>query len=225
MLAPLLTFTLLGVLVVILPWLAWVSRQQLALLREVPRGAFYAQALLIQVLLGGLALAVAHVDNFELSFLRPSPGPSDELKIAIVLTFGGLLLLAVGLRYSSDQQRTLLKMLAPVTFEERVWWVVLTLAVAFVEEITYRAVLPQILGGLIPNLLVVMILSSLIFGAAHLLQGVESAVMAALIGFGLHILVASSGRLNSAIVVHFVYDAVAGFYIGKRLAEEDSEAA
>jgi membrane protease YdiL (CAAX protease family) len=70
-----------------------------------------------------------------------------------------------------------------------------------------------------------MIISSLIFGAAHLLQGVESALIAAFIGFALHILVASSGRLNSASVVHFVYDAIAGFYIGKRLAEEDSEAA
>jgi membrane protease YdiL (CAAX protease family) len=213
------------VLVVILPWLAWASRQQLAVLREVPRGAFYAQALLIQVLLGALALGVAHVDRLELSFLRPSAQPNDELKIAIVLTFGALMLLGVGLRYSNDQQRTLLKMLAPVTFEERVWWVVLTLAIAFVEEITYRAVLPQILSGLIPDLLVVMIISSLIFGAAHLLQGVESALIAAFIGFALHILVASSGRLNSAIVVHFVYDAIAGFYIGKRLAEEDSEAA
>jgi hypothetical protein len=109
MLATILTLTFLGVLVVILPWLAWASRQQLAVLREVPRGAFYAQALLIQVLLGALALGVAHVDRLELSFLRPSAQPNDELKIAIVLTFGALMLLGVGLRYSNDQQRTLLR--------------------------------------------------------------------------------------------------------------------
>ena len=128
-----------------------------------------------------------------------------------------------GLRYSSDHQRMLLRLLAPVTHDERVWWMVLSLVVAFVEEITYRAVLPAIVGGLFPNLLIVIIVSSLIFGAAHLLQGVEAAIMAALIGFGLHVLVVTGGRLNSAIVVHFLYDAVAGFYIGKRLAEEDAE--
>lgn len=223
MLAPILTLVFLGVLAVILPWMAWASRQQLTLLRSVPKPAFYTQAILVQLLLGGFSMLVAYANKFELAFFGPGANQQNELIVAIVITASALLLLMVGLRYADAEQRRLYRIMTPVTFSEKIFWTVLTLVVAFAEEITYRSVLPQILQLAIPEPLVVVIVSSLLFGAAHLLQGVSAAVTATFIGLALHTLVLTGGRLNSAIAVHFLYDVVAGFYIGQRLAREAEE--
>ena len=222
MIPPILALLFLGLLTLILPWMAWASRKQLSLLESMPKGAFYSQAIFVQILLGIFSLIVARFNNLRLPLARSSGNP-DEMLFAGALLIGSLILMMVGLRSSSDDQLTLLRLFAPTTFRHQVSWVSLSLVVAIVEEITYRAVLPEILGRAFHDMLVVMIIGSLLFGAAHLLQGVSSALIAAAMGFCFHLLVLSTGRLNSAIVVHFLYDTIVGFYLGRifRLTDEE----
>jgi membrane protease YdiL (CAAX protease family) len=59
------------------------------------------------------------------------------------------------------------------------------------------------------------LLASAAFGVSHMVQGAQSALIISAIALALHGLVAVSGSIYLAIVVHFLYDLIAGFSYGR----------
>ena len=84
---------------------------------------------------------------------------------------------------------------------------------------TYRGVMFAIVAGLTGSPLAAAAVASVVFGVSHVVQGWRSVVIIMGIALALHGLVALSGSLLPAIVIHAVYDAVAGLAYG-RMGEE-----
>jgi uncharacterized protein len=96
----------------------------------------------------------------------------------------------------------------PVTREERRWWIAVSLTAGVCEEIVYR-------GFLIPYFMVhanlpvtlAIIASSLVFGMAHIYQGLRGAIGAALLGMVFAVLFVMTGNLWVPITLHALIDA------------------
>jgi membrane protease YdiL (CAAX protease family) len=90
-------------------------------------------------------------------------------------------------------------------------WIVISITAGFTEEIAYRGVLFGILFYWIPNWWVAALLCAVAFALGHAIQGAKST----LIIFGMSIvfqgLVWYTGTLYVAMVVHAIYDIIAGF--------------
>jgi len=97
----------------------------------------------------------------------------------------------------------------PVTREERGWWIAVSLTAGICEEIVYRGFLIPYFMGAPANLpvTIAMIASSLVFGLAHLYQGVRGAIGTAILGMVFAILFVMTGNLWVTIVLHALIDA------------------
>lgn len=202
----------LAVIWILVPLLAAASREVFDSTEiEIDRHPFYAEAILVQLLLLLLAMWAARSTEIRLTYLTELDGVSLVSAVAVLLVAIAAFLLSW--RYASDVRRSRLLKIVPKTPSERAVWSVVSLAAGFSEEIIYRGVLFGLLAIWTGNWLVAALLASVAFGLAHLAQGVVSAIAVAVFGFVLQLLVAQSGALALVIGVHFVYDLVAGLAI------------
>jgi len=97
----------------------------------------------------------------------------------------------------------------PVTREERRWWVAVSLTAGVCEEIVYRGFLiPYFMGAPASfPVTLAMIASSLVFGLAHIYQGVRGAIGTAILGMVFAVLFVTTGNLWVPIVLHALIDA------------------
>lgn len=203
---------------VVIPILAYFGRRQIADGISIPRGAVYVQALVSQLLIGGLAFVVAwRTHTSVLHWFQLDRDPRLAAAAALLLAVAVVAML-LGLRSLSKMERRIFELLAPATRNESLAWVGLCAVVAVVEEFVYRAVLPDVLQQFNDEPLFIIAASALVFGLAHLLQGWKGFAVTALFAIPLHILVYLSGTITAAIVVHFLYDLLAGFAIRRRLS-------
>ena len=101
-----------------------------------------------------------------------------------------------------------LAFLLPSTKDERRWWWVVCLTAGICEEVVYRGFLFHYLH-ILPfhlSLTWTLVASSVIFGIAHLYQGVGGAVQTVLIGALLGAFFLVTGSLLLPMVVHAVLD-------------------
>ncbi len=103
-----------------------------------------------------------------------------------------------------------IKLILPVTKEEKQVWVFLSFTAGVTEEILYRGYLFFIFPLLFPELSFVYIISVsvLLFGTGHLYQGKE-VIKPALAGLFLSLIFYFTGSLPLVIVLHIVQDLVA----------------
>jgi membrane protease YdiL (CAAX protease family) len=210
-------YLFLVLLAVVIPSLAWMGRRQIASGVEIPRAAVYGQALFSQALIGGFAFAVAWRTHTSLvPWFQIDTHPLVVALALLLLTIAvtGMLL---GLRRITEMERRIFEILAPATRSERFQWVAICAVVGLTEEFVYRAVLPDVLQEFNDHPAFIIGVSSVVFGLAHLLQGWKGFAITALFAVPLHILVYLSGTLLHVIVIHFVYDVIAGFAIRRRL--------
>jgi len=101
-----------------------------------------------------------------------------------------------------------LAFLLPSTMDERRWWWVVCITAGICEEVVYRGFLLRYLHVLPFHLSLTwaLVASSVIFGIAHLYQGVGGAVQTSLIGFVLGAMFLVTGNLLLPIVAHAVLD-------------------
>jgi membrane protease YdiL (CAAX protease family) len=97
----------------------------------------------------------------------------------------------------------------PVTREERVWFLFVSLTAGICEEILYRGFLIHYWMGAPAGLGVTlaMLVSSVIFGVGHIYQGVRGAISTSILGFVLAVLFVMTGSLAAPIFLHAVLDA------------------
>jgi len=201
---------------------------------EVPgaRSRFYALGTLVEWAFAGSVLALWVADARPWSALRL--GTPEPWRLAT-----GLLLSALygGLAWSTRRRllahpERLARMakhlssaaaLLPRTAAERRSFAVLSVTAGICEEILFRGYLPGYLGAW-ASPLVAVLASSVLFGFAHAYLGFPHVVRTSIVGALLAGLVALSGSLVPAMIVHAAMDLVSGD-VGPRALELDAASA
>jgi uncharacterized protein len=98
--------------------------------------------------------------------------------------------------------------LLPTTRNEKLIWVLLSITAGIAEEIQFRGYLMYALGNLFPELNVVCILliSAVIFGFAHIYQGIKGVITTGFIGLVYGIVYLAFGSIIPVIILHFLQD-------------------
>jgi uncharacterized protein len=101
-----------------------------------------------------------------------------------------------------------LGMLFPDSLQERSWFGALSIGAGISEELIYRGFLMYYLGEYVPhiNILEKILLTSLVFGLAHVYQGWKRAIPTGIVGMAFAVMYVFSGSLLLPAVVHAVAD-------------------
>lgn len=194
---------------VIVPWVVLRNRESALDMADIPLAIRFYAMLLPQIVLGVLAAVTGLVEGIELFPRRP---PSLMSWLAgIVFLLATVALVRPHWRHSIEEHKPTWRLFAPTNRRERRMWVVLSLSAGIGEELVWRGVLPALLVTLSGSLTIGITLSVVSFALAHAIQGLRSVLAIAAIAAAFHALVFISGSLYVAIVVHFVYDVIAGF--------------
>lgn len=201
------------------PALALAGKRKLDAGLRLPRIPLYVEGVATQSILVALSFSIAAWNGIPL-LVAADPSPAD------MALAGGMLLAAIGAmllatRYGSDQTLDRIYMIVPATYGEKIFWIFVSAAAAFGEEMTYRGVLFAILLGVTGNWWLAAAVGSLIFAAAHLAQGWTSTLVIAVFGLGFQFLALQTGSLLLPVIIHFLYDVATGLYLaGRRPVEE-----
>ena len=96
----------------------------------------------------------------------------------------------------------------PLTAKERTWWIFVSLTAGITEEILYRGFLIHYFfsAPFHTALAVAVIVSSVIFGAGHLYQGVAGVLSAAVLGLLFSAIFLMTGNLLLPMILHALID-------------------
>jgi membrane protease YdiL (CAAX protease family) len=135
------------------------------------------------------------------------------------------LVLAVGFmrprwRKAVERGGRALHFFSPETRLQMWLWVGVCFGAGIGEELTYRGVLTPLLERLLGNFALAALSSAIVYGVVHMVQGWKSAAVIVLFALGFQTLVFLCGSLYVAMVVHVVYDLIAGFTYGRLVREK-----
>ena len=216
---------LLASLLVVLPWLAWRSALRLRAARsgtEAPgtpplpsrSGIFIGTLILLSslFLLACLAGRTFGFDPFRIERLG-----TRELMAGVAALAGAFGLRWVSQAVRTDSERRNLPAFAFMPRTSTEWSLYLATAVSagIAEETAYRGVGMALLTGSTGSPVLAAAVLSLGFGLAHLTQEWKSVAIVIAMALLMHGLVAFTGTLVIAMVVHTVYDVIAGI-LGSR---------
>jgi membrane protease YdiL (CAAX protease family) len=129
-------------------------------------------------------------------------------------------MMLASLRFADDLWRERLFSILPSNADERVIWFGVCAAAAICEETAYRGVLFHLLSTGFGGWWVPAIVTSLCFALAHVVQGWKSTLVVGLFGLAFQYLVLLTGSLYLAMLVHFLYDLIVGWYLSYRIPAE-----
>jgi membrane protease YdiL (CAAX protease family) len=193
-----------------IPWSTYRARTRIAGRPALPpRTKHFTGILVMQALLLALALLIARACGIGV-YPRVAPAP---LHLAVGL--GGLAAMLVFMvprwRRAVVKGDRRLYFFMPAGGGEKALWVAVSAAAAFGEETTYRGVLYALFLHLSGAWWIAALLSALVFGAAHAFQSRRSMVIIFVFSLIFQALMLWTGALYVSMIVHFVYDVVAGF--------------
>jgi membrane protease YdiL (CAAX protease family) len=115
-----------------------------------------------------------------------------------------------------------LYLMIPATVREKKAFAFLSLTAGICEELTIRGLLFCLLYSLFPALSVyiILVITSVFFGALHAYQGVSGTVKASLIGVALGALYLATGSLIPGILLHFILDLANAFMLDSSKPDE-----
>lgn len=131
---------------------------------------------------------------------------------------------SVVIRSEDERRQLLVYLIAPRTRREWILWSATVIAAAIAEEAAYRGVGMAILWYALGNGYLAAIVSSIAFAVAHSTQGAKSVLIIFGMAIVMHVLVWYTGTLIVAMVVHAVYDFVAGYLIAREARVLDAAA-
>lgn len=210
-----------GVVGVFIPVAAWMSKKALDQGLRVERLDFYLETVVVQTVLVALSLWVGRSNEIAISFLPV--GGFRTMAAAAALTVIALLALAVGWRASSGDRRERLRMIVPFTREEKFAWTGVALAAGLAEEVIYRAVLFGLILSWTGELWIAALIAGVMFALAHLVQGWIAVLIVFVYGLLFQILYVTSGSLFAPVLVHVIYDFLAGLLIARWSRAEDEQ--
>ena len=173
-------------------------------------GWLWAGSVVACIVMGLHTVLTIHRDSGEASWLPGSGFVIGFMGAALVALFLPIFLLmrseATRARIAKSLEK--LNFILPRTAEERRWFVLVAITAGVCEEILYRGFLIHYFRDLPVSigLIGALILSSCVFGLAHLYQGVVGIVQTTILGaiFGLIFIV--TGRLLLPMVLHALID-------------------
>lgn len=198
---------------VLIPALVVKARHNLAT-RPVPPRDRHFTAVLVQLLVF-LVISVWVARMEQIPILPPFELRWPAVGLAAVLLAAGVVLMAPRWRRKVEERDPKAYYFMPRNGKERGLWALISLAAAVAEEVTFRAVLFALFTMVTGSPWIAALLASAAFGVSHMVQGAQSALIISAIALALHGLVAVSGSIHLAIVVHFLYDLIAGFSYGR----------
>ncbi|MCX7747459.1 MAG: CPBP family intramembrane metalloprotease [Clostridia bacterium] len=100
------------------------------------------------------------------------------------------------------------KCMFPTTRKEKHAWTLVSLSAGITEEILYRGFLIYLLGSFFPGLplILIIVISSFIFGLGHTYQGVSGVLRTSAMGLFFSILYICIGSILPGIIVHILID-------------------
>lgn len=215
----------------LLPWVAFRSARRLRLLESSgqpfpSRQKIWTGTLVSLLLLFLLAWVVGRGFGFDI-FAMPRPMRLLEY----IETVGALNLLLLlrrvshAMRSPEERRRMTIYRLAPRGGNEWAVWIATVLVASVAEEAAYRGVAMQILWYTLGNPWLAAAICAIAFALAHATQGWKSMLVIFAIALIMHGLVALTETLVLAMIVHSVYDLVAGYRISQRARMYDQQAA
>jgi membrane protease YdiL (CAAX protease family) len=199
------------------PWLSyvWYQKARKRIEAGVPnaRVQLYREAIGAQVIGAGLILAYwrsAHIPAVRLGL--DAPRSWAWTMTALLVMVGALAWSSLRLRPKAEKIRQRLQghlgALLPDSHSERSWWVAISAVAGINEELGYRGFLLFYLSVYAPqtNLLERVVLTSLVFGLAHIYQGSKGAVGAGILGLVFAGLYLMTGSLLLPMVIHAAVD-------------------
>lgn len=220
----------LAFIIVLLPVSALRSARRIRAMRApdgaipgVSRQAMLGGTLLVQIALLFLAWFVGRGFGYEI-FHVGKLGPRELGATAVA--FGICLALRkLGRMVRTDAERRNLFVYQMVPHDRREWtlWTVVVLTAGVAEEAAYRGVGMAILSYSLGNSWMAAVISAIAFALAHSVQGWKSGVIVFLIALVMQGLVAVTGTLVLAMIVHALYDMVAGWLISKEAGKFERE--
>ena len=216
---------LLASLLVVLPWLAWRSALQLRAARsgtEAPgtpplpsrSGIFIGTLILLSslFLLAWLTGRTFGFDPFHIERLG-----TRELLAGVAALAGafGLRWVSQAIRSEAERRNLPAFALMPRTSTEWGLYLATTVSAGIAEETAYRGVGMALLSWSTGSPVLSAAVLSVAFGLAHLTQEWKSVAIVIAMALLMHGLVAFTGTLVIAMVVHTVYDVIAGI-LGSR---------
>jgi hypothetical protein len=130
-----------------------------------------------------------------------------------------IIVLSQGLRAIVDTARRkkvaeavrTMRFMLPVSARERRYWIMLSLSAGIGEELLYRGFLMHYLsgtlaGGVALGVLGAWLVSSMLFGLAHVYQGVAGVIRATIAGLLLGLVTILTGQLILPILLHALFD-------------------
>lgn len=176
--------------------------------------ASWVCALVAALTIGMTSAFTLHRVSGEIAWLDPGSRGSMVLQgiiagMLIVIFVPAIIALgSEKLRAKSAKAARKLAFLLPSTGAERRWWWVVCLTAGICEEVVYRGFLLHYWHSAPFHLTLTwaLIVSSVIFGIAHLYQGIAGSLQTMVIGFVLGAVFLMVGNLSLPIAIHAVLD-------------------
>lgn len=111
----------------------------------------------------------------------------------------------------------MLDIMLPRRRREKFWFTIVSITAGIGEEIVYRGFLSYLLFDLFPTapFYAILIITGLIFGAAHCYQGFGGIIKTGLLGVMFTSLYLASGSLLPGILLHFISDFSSNFLLSE----------
>ena len=119
------------------------------------------------------------------------------------------------MRTEEERRSLIVYKIAPRTPREWTLWAITILVAGIGEEIAYRGVTMSILWHSLGNPWIAALICAIAFALAHATQGRKSVAVVFAIALVMQGLVAFTGTLVFAMLVHIVYDLIAGYLIAR----------
>jgi uncharacterized protein len=200
-----------------LPPLMVVQAAQLRGLDELPRTAGYISTMASLWVLALATVAVAWFSGFTAAELGFVTIPfSTTLLWTAVLTTAAIAVL-FGFRLAGFRDPPLVEQLMPVSRQDRVLFVGVSVTAGVCEEIIFRGFLIHALLLATGSLTLTLLLSAGVFGVVHAYQHSVGALRAALLGALLALPLLVHGSIYPAILAHALIDVLSGLWLARYL--------
>ncbi len=175
-----------------------------------PRWAIYAETVFWLSLIYTAARFVSRSNRLALFPLGPvQPIPTFLAVVVLLLT------IPVRWTTATDDERRRLLMLVPHRRNEWTLWAIVSLVAGITEETAYRGVMFGLLRRLTGHSWISAVLTALAFALGHQVQGRGGVAIIFVFALGFQALYALTGGLSVPIVVHVLYDLLAGLLFAR----------
>lgn len=205
------------IMLVPLPALLIFQGSKLRDLESLPRTEAYTSSIASLWLLAIATLGIAWVSGYGRAELGLTM--LDPLRTAVyagALTLAGVAVL-FAFRIAGVREPSIVRQLMPVSRQDRILFVGVSITAGICEEIIYRGFLIHVLYSATGSLAIALLVSSGVFGVAHAYQQPAGALRATLLGLLLALPLATDGSIIPAIIAHAAIDILSGLWLSRYL--------